>query len=305
MVLGIDIGGTNTKYGLVDNNGQIHIQGSISTIGHAGPGAFVTALHAEIQKVAGGIKITGIGVGAPNGNINTGEIIFAPNMPWRGIIPLAKLLETAFGVPTILTNDANAAAIGEMKFGAAKGIKDFILVTLGTGVGSGFVANGQLIYGHDGFAGELGHMIAIRNGRICGCGRKGCLEAYTSATGIVKTAHEWLEAGKESTLSKSATITSEGIYKAAVAGDAMAIDLLGYTGSILGMTLADAVAVTSPEAIIFFGGLAQAGDLLLGHVKNHLEANLLNIYQNKIKILPSALPGSDSAILGAAALVNN
>jgi glucokinase len=251
-------------------------------------------------------NVVGAGIGAPNGNFFTGEIIFAPNLPWKGVvIPMAKMAQEALGVKATLTNDANAAAIGEMIYGAAKGMKDFILVTLGTGVGSGFVANGQLIYGHDGFAGELGHVIAVRNGRKCGCGRLGCLEAYTSATGIVHTAEQWLEERKEDSLLRAhrGAITSKLIHGLAEKGDPLALEIFEYTAEILGQTLADSVAITSPQAIIFFGGLAKAGDLLLKPVKKYLEANLLNIYQNKVQILQSALPDADAAILGASALV--
>ena len=308
LALGIDIGGTNTAYGFVNRRGEIISKGSISTLGHDSPAAYMKALGAallpEIERY-GKTNVAGAGIGAPNGNFFTGDIIFAPNLPWKGIvIPMAKMAEETLGIKATLTNDANAAAIGEMMYGAAKGMKDFILVTLGTGVGSGFVANGQLIYGHDGFAGELGHVIAIRNGRMCGCGRRGCLEAYTSATGIVQTVNEWLDERTDDTVlraSKGAT-TAKMIFEAAEGGDMFARELFDYTANILGQTLADTVAITSPEAIIFFGGLAKAGDLLLPAVKKYMEANLLNIYQNKVVILQSALPDADAAILGASAL---
>ena len=250
------------------------------------------------------LGFAGIGVGAPNGNFHTGEIVFAPNLPWTGIIPLAKMIAEATGIETTLTNDANAAAIGEMIYGAAKGMKDFVVVTLGTGLGSGFVANGQLIYGHDGFAGELGHVIAVRDGRRCGCGRNGCLETYASATGIVRTAEQWLEEKKDDTVlrKQAGKITSAGIFDAAKAGDKFAVALFEYTGKILGQALADVVAITSPEAIILFGGLANAGTLLLEPAKRHMEDNLLHIYKNRVPLIQSILPGADAAILGASAL---
>ncbi len=304
--LGIDIGGTNTAYGIVDENGKILKKGSISTKGHTNPLDFVDTLYdkilSEIQNDFFS-KIKSIGVGAPNGNYYTGNIEFAPNLEWEGIIPLASIIEKKFSITTKLTNDANAAAMGEMMFGAAKGMKDFIMITLGTGVGSGFVANGQLIYGHDGFAGELGHVIAIRDGRPCGCGRRGCLETYTSATGIVKTVKEFMKINTyESPLKNIQEISSKDIYIAAQQNDKLALDVFDYTGKILGQTLADAAAITSPEAIILFGGLAQAEKYIFKPTQKYFEENLLVIYKNKIKIIPSLLNESAAAILGAAAL---
>lgn len=306
LALGIDIGGTNTAYGIVDRRGQIVIQGEMPTTGHNTVQDYVAVLGDKLRSImdeVGRDRITGVGVGAPNGNFFTGEIAYAPNLPWKGVIPLARLLGEALNKKVTLTNDANAAAIGEMMYGAAKGMKDFIVVTLGTGLGSGFVANGQLIYGHDGFAGELGHVVAVRNGRTCGCGRKGCLETYASATGIVKSAKEWLETRQdESILRNAADLSSEKIFEAAEGGDAMALELFEYTGMILGQTLADAVAITSPQAIIFFGGLAKAGDMLMKHVRYNMEENLLFVYKNKVALLYSALHDADAAILGASAL---
>ena len=307
LALGIDIGGTNTAYGIVNRRGEIIVKGSFPTTGHASAEVYVGELRKELLPViekAGRENITGAGIGAPNGNFFTGEIVFAPNMPWKGVIPIARLIGDSLGLKAKLTNDANAAAIGEMMYGAAKGMKDFILVTLGTGLGSGFVANGELIYGHDGFAGELGHVIAVRDGRQCGCGRYGCLEAYASATGIVYSAEELLLEVEDDTVLREhqGKITAKMIHEAAEQGDAFAIELFDFTARILGQTLADTVAITSPQAIIFFGGLAKAGDLLLSRVHKYLEANLLNIYQNKIILLQSALPDADAAILGASAL---
>ena len=308
LALGIDIGGTNTAWGLADRDGKILAKGNIPTKGDAQPSLFVSRLHQALQPAMQRLRaysVAGIGIGAPNGNYYTGEIAFAPNLPWKGVIPRAELFRSAFGLPAVVTNDANAAAIGEMTYGAARGMKDFIVVTLGTGLGSGFVANGKLIYGHDGFAGELGHVIAERNGRECGCGRKGCLERYASATGIAITAEEWLRDGSRpsSLRDYTAKISAWHIHQAAAAGDALALELFEYTGQILGRVLADTVAITSPEAIIFFGGVAKSGDFLLNPVRRHMEDNMLNIFKDKVKLLISTVPDQDAAILGAAALV--
>ncbi len=307
LALGIDIGGTNTVYGFVNRRGEIVRKGTLPTTGHKDPGAYMSAIEYALSPLVnefGRENIKGVGIGAPNGNFFTGQIIFAPNLPWKGVvIPIVKMAEDALGIKATLTNDANAAAIGEMMYGAAKGMKDFILVTLGTGVGSGFVANGQLIYGHDGFAGELGHVIAVREGRMCGCGRKGCLEAYTSATGIVATANEWLKQRDDKSLLRNEIITAKMIHDAAEQGDALAIELFDYTAKILGQTLADAVAITSPQAIILFGGLSKSGDLLMRPLKKYMEDNMLNIYKDKVQLIQSALPDADAAILGASALV--
>lgn len=272
---------------------------------------FIQALYDQlaplIQKVTlEGGEVKGIGVGVPNGNYFKGTIEFAPNLPWRGVVPLASLIEDAFTLPTVLTNDANAAAIGEMTYGAARGMKDFIMITLGTGLGSGIVVNGQLVYGHDGFAGELGHVIVFPEGRRCGCGRKGCLETYVSATGIVRTMHELLQSRHIPSLLRDmnpTAITSKTIRDAALKGDALAIEAFEFTGKILGQQLANFVAFSSPEAIILFGGLTRAGDLIFRPTIHAMEENLLQIYKNKIKVLPSELKESDAAILGASALV--
>ncbi|MGI9190651.1 MAG: ROK family protein [Chitinophagaceae bacterium] len=305
--IGIDIGGTNSVMGIVDKMGNIIYETAIITSEYEQVDTFVDAcynsLKPEIQQI-GASHFKGIGIGAPNGNFYKGTIEFAPNLRWKGIIPLADLFSAKFHLPATVTNDANAAAMGEMMHGAAKGMSDFIMVTLGTGVGSGFVANGKMIYGHDGFAGELGHVIVEKQGRLCGCGRKGCLETYASATGIVRTAHEFLE--KEtiaSVLREKNKITSKDIFLAAETGDALALSIFNYTGTILGESLANAVAITSPEAIILFGGLAQAGHFIFEPTRVAMEANLLAIFQNKIKLLPSELRESDAAILGTASLV--
>lgn len=308
LALGIDIGGTNTSFGIVDRRGQIIEQGSMKTTGHFTVHEFINVLVKHITPLlnkAGKENITGVGVGAPNANYYTGEIAYAANLPWEGVIPLTKLIQEALRLKVTITNDANAAAIGEMIYGAAKGMKDFIMVTLGTGVGSGFVANGQLIYGHDGFAGELGHMTAVRDGRKCGCGKNGCLETYASATGIVRTAKEWMEQRNDDTILRKhqGELNAHAIHIAAMQGDKFALELFDFTGKILGQTLADAVAITSPEAIIFFGGLAKSGSAILEPARRYMEENLLRVFKNKISFLNSALPDADAAILGASALV--
>lgn len=309
-VVGVDIGGTNTVFGIVDTRGNMIRTGSIKSTNHLEVEGFVEELADAIRKLVaqeGGMgKIHGIGVGAPNGNYFTGSIDFAPNLLWKGRIPLAHMLSEALdGIPVALTNDANAAAIGEMTYGAARGMKDFIEITLGTGVGSGIVVGGKLVYGHDGFAGEIGHTIIRRNGRMCGCGRQGCLETYTSATGVARTAREYLEIREDDSLLRQINpeeITSKDVYDAAVKGDKLALEIFESTGAILGEALADAVAYTSPEAIILFGGLTKAGELLIAPTKRHMEMNLLNIYKNKVKILVSELKESDAAVLGASAM---
>ena len=311
LAVGIDIGGTGTKFGIVDRDGNVLFSDEISTKKHADVDSFIDELHASLTVLiekAGGIgRIKGIGVGAPNGNYYTGTIEYAPNLPWKGIIPLAKLMRNKFNLPVTLTNDANAAAIGEMMYGAAKGMKDFIMITLGTGVGSGIVANGQLIYGHDGFAGELGHTIIIPDGRLHpGTGKKGPLESYASATGVRYTALELMEKTTEKSLLRDIPkdqLDSKKVYEAAIQGDKLARDVYEYTGRILGLALANAVMFSSPEAIILFGGLTKAGDLILKPTRENMEANLIQVFQNKVKILISHLRESDAAILGASALV--
>lgn len=307
--IGIDIGGTNSMMGIVDKMGNILFEAELITNDYELIEDFADAcyklLYPEINKL-GFQEFRGIGIGAPNGNYYQGTIEFAPNLRWKGVVPLAKIFSQKFNLNTTVTNDANAAAIGEMMHGAAKGMNDFIMVTLGTGVGSGFVANGKMMYGHDGFAGELGHTIAVRDGRLCGCGRKGCLETYTSATGIVRTANEFLETKTiSSSLRNLTTITSKNIYDAAVKGDFLSLEIFEFTGKILGQSLADAIAITSPEAIILFGGLAQAGKFIFEPTRKYMEQNLLKIYQGKVKLLPSELKESDAAILGAASLIWN
>ena len=311
LAVGIDIGGTGTKFGIVDRNGNILYSSEISTKGHQQVESFIDALYDSlkilIDQAGGPGRMKGIGVGAPNGNFYTGTIEYAPNLPWKGIIPLAKLIENKFHLPVALTNDANAAAIGEMMYGAAKEMKDFIMITLGTGVGSGIVANGKLIYGHDGFAGELGHTIIIPDGRLHeGTGKHGSLEAYASATGVRLTAIEFLNKSKEESLLRSTPankIDSKKVYEAAKEGDKLAKEIFDYTGKILGLALANFVMFSSPEAIILFGGLTKAGELILKPTREHMEENLIQVFQNKVKILFSHLKEADAAILGASALV--
>jgi glucokinase len=310
FAIGIDIGGTNTKYGIVNHRGEILEKGELKTDAYPKIEDYVTALHDALtplikQHVNGGV-VKGIGIGAPNGNYYTGTIEYAPNLHWKGIIPLTKLVTAKFGLPSALTNDANAAAVGEMNYGAARGMRDFIMITLGTGVGSGIVANGQLILGHDGFAGELGHTI-IRPG-----GRKhwstkldGSLEAYCSATGIAITANEMLSESKEDSLLRkyNGKLDSKIVYECAVKGDKIAQEVYRFTGQILGEALANFIMFSSPEAIILFGGVIKAGDLIMNPTKEHMEKNLLPIFQDKVKLIFSELKEADAAILGASALV--
>jgi len=312
LAIGIDIGGTNTVFGIVDHRGEIKYRGAISTKKHQTVDTFIEELYVAIAPAiehVGGIEhIKGIGIGAPNGNYYTGTIDYAPNLNWKGIIPLAKIINDKFKLPAALTNDANAAAVGEMMYGAAKGMRDFIMITLGTGVGSGIVINGQLVYGHDGFAGELGHTIVIPGGRKhWSTGVHGSLEAYTSATGVRLTALELMEKNPDrDTLLRNYPenqIDSRVVYDCAIQGDEMAKEVYRYTGEILGLALANAVMFSSPAAIILFGGLCKAGDLIMIPTKEHMEKNLLTIFQNKVKLIYSELKEADAAILGASALV--
>jgi len=312
FAIGIDIGGTNTKFGLVNHRGDISYHGAILTHKHERIEEFIDDLYEAIIPAindSGGMEvIRGIGIGAPNGNIYKGTIEYAPNLKWKGIIPLAELIGNKFGVSAKLTNDANAAAVGEMTYGAAKGMKDFIMITLGTGVGSGIVANGELIYGHDGFAGELGHTITIPGGRLHpGTGEHGSLEAYASATGVARTALEFLDRQPyEESLMRSYAreeIDARVVYECAMEGDKLALEVYDFTGKILGLALANFVMFSSPEAIIFFGGLSKAGDLLMVPVRETMEKHLLPIFRDKVKLIFSELKEADAAILGASALV--
>ena len=309
--IGIDIGGTGTKYGIVNHRGEISHKGDdIATNMFEKVEDFVDALYTALKPAVDEIgidNIKGIGIGAPNGNYYTGSIEYAPNLHWKGVVPLAKLVSEKFGVNASLTNDANAAAVGEMMYGAAKGMKDFIMITLGTGVGSGIVANGHLIYGHDGFAGELGHTIIRPGGRNhWSTELPGSLEAYASATGIVLTAKELLVNSTEPSLLRNYSeddISSKVVYDCAVKGDKLAKEVYRFTGQILGESLANFIMFSSPEAIILFGGVIKAGDLIMEPTKEHMEKNLLPIFKNKVKLIFSELKEADAAILGASALV--
>ena len=309
-VIGMDMGGTNTVFGVVDARGTVISKSAIKTGTHTDVNLYIQDLYDEMIKLidaAGGVeKFKGIGVGAPNGNYYTGNIEFAPNLPWKGVIPFAKLMAEKFGIPAALTNDANAAAIGEMTYGVARGMKNFIMITLGTGVGSGIVIDGKLVYGHDGFAGELGHTTAIReNGRLCGCGKKGCLETYCSATGVARSAREILASSTQESLLRNIpvdSITSKDVFEAAMEGDEIAKDIFAFTGKILGQSLADFVAFSAPEAIVLFGGLSNAGELMMNPIRENMEDNLLPLWKGKIKLFFSELKEADAAVLGASAL---
>lgn len=307
--VGIDIGGTNTVFGIVDARGHILSTDSIKTKDYPEINGYVDTLSDRLMQLihaVGGISmIRGVGVGAPNSNYYMGNIELAPNLPWKGVVPLARMLREKLGVPVALTNDANAAALGEMTYGVARGMKDFIMITLGTGVGSGIVINGQLVYGHDGFAGELGHVIVDPVGRPCGCGRRGCLETYCSATGVARTAREFLVQRTEPSLLRNIPaddIVSKDVYDAAVKGDKLALDIFEFTGSVLGKALANFIAFSSPEAIILFGGLAKSGDYIMKPIQKAIDDNILKIYAGKTKLLLSQLKDADAAVLGASAL---
>jgi glucokinase len=311
-VIGLDLGGTNSVFGIVDSRGDIKATTAIKTQGHDNAEdyvkASVDALKIIIDQVGGIGKIKAMGIGAPNGNYYKGTVEFAPNLSWGrdGTVPLADMFSKALGIPVGLTNDANAAAIGEMTYGVARGMKNFIVITLGTGVGSGIVVDGKVVYGCDGFAGELGHVTVVReNGRVCGCGRYGCLEAYCSATGVARTARELLEKSDEPSLlrgMKPEDITSLDVSIAANKGDALAKRIFDFTGDMLGKACANFAAFSSPEAFIFFGGLTKAGNLIMEPIKKSYEENVLKIFKGKAKFLMSGLDGSSAAVLGASAI---
>lgn len=311
LVVGIDIGGTNSVFGLVDREGNMYGEGVVPTKKFPDFDQYLEELYIGITSLTKSIpdefELVGIGIGAPNANYYNGTIENAANLVWKGVIPFVEKAKRYFpNIPVIITNDANAAAIGEMVYGGAQGMKDFIVVTLGTGLGSGFVANGQLIYGHDSFAGEMGHVIVNRTGRMCGCGRKGCLETYVSATGIKRTAFKLLADHLEDSEFRNISynqLTAEMITKAALNGDALAIEAYEYTGMLLGQALADAVTITSPEAIFLFGGLAKAGKYIFEPTKKYMEMHMLSNFRNKVKLLPSGIDGKNAAVLGASALI--
>lgn len=308
-VVGMDIGGTNTVFGIVSKKGEVISQDSVGTQAYPDFGNYVEAIVSKLTpmiEAVGGIgQIHGMGICAPVGNYYTGNIENAANLPWKGIIPLASSFNEVLKIPVKVTNDADAAAMGEMLYGVARGMKDFIMLTLGTGVGSAIVANGQMIYGHDGFAGELGHVIVRRNGRPCGCGRRGCLETYCSATGVVRTAKMFLEEMNEDSIMRGIDleqITSKYVYDSAMKGDKMAKKVYDFTGEILGEAVADFIAFSSPEAVVFFGGLVKAGELLFKPMRESVEKNVLYTYKGKTKLLISSLKGEEAALLGASAL---
>jgi glucokinase len=311
MVLGIDVGGTFTKFGFVDKEGNFISESFIPTNASEPAESLFSRLFIEVDKIFSPLKenynLAGIGVGAPNANYYKGTVEQPPNLNW-GIVNIVELVESYYPVPAAITNDANAAAIGEMLFGAAKGMQDFIVITLGTGLGSGIVVNGKMVYGHDGFAGEIGHTIYDPDGRECGCGRKGCLETYASASGIRRTVFEMLALSNAKSELRNTSfndLTAKMIHEAALRNDRIALDAFEFTGKVLGLKLADSVAHLSPEAIILFGGLASAGELIFKPTQYYMEKNLLNIFKNKVKLLPSGLSEGNSAILGASALIWN
>ena len=313
-VIGLDLGGTNSVFGIVDARGDIKATTAIKTGGFETAEAYVDAcveaLQVIIEQCGGLEKIKAMGIGAPNANYYSGTIEFAPNLPWahNGVVPLAKMFgERLGGIPVAMTNDANAAAVGEMVYGVARGMKNFIVITLGTGVGSGIVVNGQLLYGHDGFAGELGHVTMVRGeeGRMCGCGRKGCLETYCSATGVARTAREMLSKSDCPSLlrdMKPEDITSLDVSIAAAKGDELANEIYQFTGKMLGEACADFAAFSSPEAFIFFGGMVKAGELIMKPIREAYEAHVMPVYRGKAQFLVSGLDGASAAVLGASAI---
>jgi glucokinase len=311
VVAGVDIGGTNTVYGLVDEKGKVLTQGSFKTTDYPKVENFVTALTAAIRKLLSADKefrLAGIGIGAPDANYHRGTIEHAPNLAWKGIVPLADLIKKKINVPVVVTNDANAAAMGEMIFGGAKKMKDFIVLTLGTGLGSGIVIDGKMVYGHTGFAGELGHMTVVPNGRECGCGRKGCFETYASATGLVRTVLNLMSEMRDDSPLRDippSKLTSKKIAEAASKKDPIAVRAMNETAEILGFGIINSIVFSSPEAIFLFGGLAQAGEMLFRPVRAYLEKNNYVLMKNTVKILPSGISESNGAVLGSAALIWN
>ncbi len=310
-VIGLDMGGTNSVFGIVDQRGNIVAQTAIKTKGHPDINDYVKdsieALQPALDMVGGIENIRGMGIGAPNGNYYSGTIEYAPNLEWKGIVPIAELFEKALGIPVRVTNDANAAAMGEMAYGVAKGMKNFIMITLGTGVGSGIVVDGKLVYGCDGFAGELGHLVVdhTEEGRECGCGRKGCLECYCSATGVARTAREFLAKSDAPSPLRELdpdNITSFDVFQAAEKGDQIALDIFNFTGELLGRSCADFATFSSPEAFVFFGGLCKAGHYIMDPIKKAYDEHILNIYKGKAQLLVSSLKGSEAAVLGASAI---
>ncbi len=309
VVAGVDIGGTNTVIGLVDADGVIHAEGKLKTSAFPTADEFAVAFDARLKEMlsaADGLKLIGIGIGAPNANYHKGTIELAPNLRWKGIVPLAEIITRHTGLLTRITNDANSAALGEMIFGAAKSVRHFVILTLGTGLGSGIVIDGEVVYGHTGFAGELGHMTVVQGGRVCGCGRRGCLETYASATGLVRTVLELLSDSRdESPLRemKSSEITAQRVAEAAAAGDTIAAEALDQTARMIALGIANTVIFTSPEVIYLFGGLAQAGDAIFVPVRRYADELVQPVFRGTFRIEPSGLPEAQAAMLGAAALI--
>jgi len=311
VVVGVDIGGTNTVFGIVDKEGKVLAEGHLTTTDYPVVENFVRALASGINKMLGGQKdvaLAGVGIGAPDANFHRGTIEHAPNLAWKGIVPLADLMKKELNVPVVLTNDANAAAMGEMVFGGAKNMKDFVVLTLGTGLGSGIVVDGKMVYGHTGFAGEVGHMTIVPGGRECGCGRLGCFEAYASATGLVKTVSHLLSEMRDESVLRDippSKLTAKQISEAAAKKDPVAVKAMEYTAEMLGYGIVNTIVFTSPEAIFLFGGLAQAGEMLFKPVREYLEKNNYVLFRDTVKILPSGISESNGAVLGAAALILN
>lgn len=311
VVAGVDIGGTNTAFGLVDRDGVIISEGNIDTPDYPEAEDFVKALISKIKALAAkkkDLKLVGTGIGAPNANYHKGTIELAPNLAWKGIVPLVKLMKKHIEVPVVMTNDAKAAAMGEMLFGGAKGMKDFIVLTLGTGLGSGIVVNGQVVYGYTGFAGELGHTIVVPGGRDCGCGRQGCFETYGSASGLVRTVLYLLSEMRDPSPLRDvppSELTAKIIADAALKNDPVALEAMDYTAERLAFGIINAIGFSSPEAIFLFGGLARAGEALLKPVRKYVEMGVMPIYKGKVKILLSGIPESNAAVLGSAALIWN
>jgi glucokinase len=310
VTIGIDIGGTFTKFGFVDQEGNCLSEGSMPTNAQEEATFFLPRLYNGIDTLRDSMGISldikGIGIGVPNGNFYKGTVEYPANISWKGVTPLANMVQNHYGVPVCLTNDANAAALGEMQFGVAKGMKNFVMITLGTGLGSGVVVNGELVYGADSFAGEMGHVVAIPDGRQCGCGKKGCLETYASVTGIRRTAFEMMASMTEDSELRNVSfhdLNGLMISQAAMRGDKVALAVFDYTCRILGLRMADVVALLSPEAFIFFGGLAAAKDYFIEPTRKYMEENLMPIFQNKVQLLVSGLSGKNAAVLGSSALM--
>jgi glucokinase len=311
VVAGVDIGGTNTVFGLVDQKGRIITESHLRTTDYPDIKNFVSALAGSINKLLGehkDLKLIGIGIGAPNANYHKGTIELAPNLAWKGVVPLAAYIKEKIDVPVVVTNDANAAAMGEMVFGGAKKMKDFIVLTLGTGLGSGIVINGELVYGHTGFAGELGHTIVVPGGRYCGCGRQGCFETYGSASGLVRTVMNIMSEMREPSQLRDippSELTAKKIAAAAAENDPIALEAMDYTAEMLALGIVNAIGFSSPEAVFLFGGLTQAGNLLFAPVREYVDRYVQPIFRGTVKILPSEFSESNAAVLGAAALAWN